>query len=62
MYDQKLDYTLSEKDIIRIAIHKTIHTAIKVFAIGEGLSIVAATYLILRTGLDCLVPPNRFGD
>ena len=59
MHDQKFTYSVSRKDQTHIIVNKKVRTAIRIFANAEGLSVVAATYLIIKTGIDCLLDMEK---
>ncbi len=59
MHDQKFTYNISRKDKTHIVVHKNVRTAIRIFAAGEGLSIVAATYMIIKTGFETILKMEK---
>ena len=59
MHDQHFTYSISRKDQTHIEVNKKVRNAIRIFANAEGLSIVATTYLIIKTGIDCLLDMEK---
>ncbi len=59
MHDQKFTYSVSRKDQTHIVVSKNVLTATRIFADGEGVSFVAATYLITKTGIEPLLKAEK---
>ncbi len=59
MHDQKFTYTLSLKDRVDIYVSRNVLTATRIFADGEGVSFVAATYLITKTSIETLLREEK---
>ncbi len=59
MNGQKFKYVVPREDATWVEVSKDTRRALRAFAKSEGLTTVAATYLVIKVGFTCLLAKDQ---